>query len=425
MYQKRLIDKQLEDFKESRFAILVEGAKATGKTTTCKQLTQHHFHLDNPLELEAVEASNTRIIFKEAGSVLIDEWQIYPEVWNAVKRKVDEGTFKGTIFLTGSSPSLQPRIHSGSGRILRFKMRPLSIEERNIENPRVRVSELLQGIFEGDFFHPTEVTLEDYLDEIYKSGFPGIRQEKEQFRIKSLESYVDNIVHHDLGENAITIRKPAAMKSWLRTYSAAIGTTSSAKTIADAAFNDDDESLADSTLQNYREILKGIGITEELPAWLPLGQLFSNLGKVPKHFIVDPALSVYLLKISKKNLLLGRRLPKTIGKLNKTFLGQLFESLVYQSLATYSDINGASLSHLRLRAGEKEIDFIIQKEDLLIAVEVKSKALISDKDVGNLNWFESKVKEEYDVVKIVINVGSHAYRRKDGVIVCPLALLGC
>ena len=428
MYKKRLLDDKLTRFKESRFALLVEGAKATGKTTTCMQLTDYHFHLDNEQELERVTLTNNQILFEGDGSVLIDEWQFHPAVWNAVRRKVDDGNFAGTIFLTGSSPSLQPWVHSGSGRIIRFKMRPLSIEEREIEVPKLRISQMLKfDDFDknNEFFYPTEIGLEDYLDEIYKSGFPGIRQESEEVRMESLISYVDNIVHHDVIENGGTIRKPKAMKAWLRAYSAAIGTTASSKTIADAAFSDNEESLADSTLQSYRGLLKGISITEEVEAWLPLGQLFSNLGKVPKHFLVDPALCVSLLEVSKKNLLLGRRLPQTVGKLNKTFLGQLFEALVYQSLATYCEINSASISHLRLRGGEKEIDFIIQKEDVLIAVEIKSKLIINDKDVTSLNWFEKKIGDEYDVVKLVVTAGQHAYRRKDGVIVCPLALLGC
>ena len=426
MYQKRLIDSQLEDFKNSKFALLVEGAKATGKTTTCIQLTEQVFHLDKKTERIAVEATNHSILFDGEGSVLIDEWQFLPDVWNTVRRKVDEGNFSGTIFLTGSSPSLQPWVHSGSGRILRFKMRPLSIEERGIETPRVRISELLKIPNDDDFFAETKIGLENYLDEIYCSGFPGIRPlENKVLRERSLDSYIENIIHHDFGENAIVIRKPSAMKAWLRAYSGALATTTNAKTIADAAFSDNEESLANATLQSYRDLLKGIGITEEVEAWLPLGQLFANLGKTSKHFIVDPALAVRLLGISKRNLLLGRRLPQTIGKLGSTFLGQLFESLVYQSLATYADINNATISHLRLRDGKKEIDFIIQKEDLLIAIEVKTKAIVESKDVANLNWFEARIGDEYDVVKLIITTGTHSYRREDGVIVCPLALLGC
>lgn len=424
MYKKRLIDDLLLEYKKSKFAILVEGAKATGKTSTCEELTAESFYLDQPIQREVIE-NNPQMVFTSGKDILLDEWQRLPEIWEIVRRKIDEGSYQGSIFMTGSSPSLQPRIHSGSGRILRFKMRPLSIEERELDVVKIKLSDLLTDHIEEVFTYQTEVTLEHYLDEIFNSGFPGIRLEPERFRARSIESYIDNIIHHDLLEQEIKVRKPQSMKAWLTSYAAATATNTSGSTIADAAFSDGDGAVSTSTIQSYKEILQGIGVIEQVPTWLPLGSLFSNLGKTPKHFLVDPALAVSLLNVTKKNILQGRRLPKTVGKLNKSFLGQLFESLVYQSLATYTEICEAHLSHLRLRNGEKEIDFIVQKEDKLIAIEVKSKAKIEGKDVANLNWFEQKVKEEYDVIKVIINSGPYAYKRDDGVIVVPLALFGC
>jgi len=117
--------------------------------------------------------------------------------------------------MTGSSPSLQPRIHSGSGRILRFKMRPLSIEERELDEAKIRITDLLSGNIEEAFTYQTNITLDHYLDEIFNSGFPGIRLESERFRARSIESYIDNIIHHDLLEQEIKVRKPQAMKAWL------------------------------------------------------------------------------------------------------------------------------------------------------------------------------------------------------------------
>lgn len=422
------MDSVLEYFKKSRYALLVEGAKATGKTTTCMQLTEQHFHLDNQDDFERVE-TNHNVLFEGAGSVLIDEWQFNPHVWNTVRHKVDAGDFKGTIFLTGSSPSLQPWVHSGSGRILRFKMRPLSIEEREIETPGIRISQMLdfeQFKNEDEISFRTDINIENYIDEIFDSGFPGIRFKDDSTQRKhSIESYVDNIVHHDVFEQDTKLRKPKAMKAWLAAYAAATATNATSATIADAAAKDKEGALSPKTIQHYREILQGIGVIEEVEAWLPYGSPFKNLGMSSKHFLVDPALAVALLNVTKGAILKGRRLPESVGKINKTFLGQLFESLVYQSLAVYCEVNHAKLFHFRLRGGEKEIDFIIQKEDVLIAVEVKSKAIIKDDDVKTLNWFEKKIGDEYDVIKLVITVGANAYRRKDGVIVCPLALLGC
>ena len=424
MYKKRLIDDVLVEYKKSKFAILVEGAKATGKTSTCEELTEESYYLDEPIQREVI-GSNSQMVFADDKDILLDEWQRLPEIWEVVRRKIDEGTYKGAIFMTGSSPSLQPRIHSGSGRILRFKMRPLSIEERELDVVKIRLSQLLAGNIEESFTYQTDITLEHYLAEIFNSGFPGFRLEEEKFRSRSIQSYIDNIIHHDLLEQEIKVRKPHSMKAWLASYAAAMATNASNTTIAAAAFSDKDGTVSSNTIQAYKEILQGIGVIEQVPAWLPFESLFSNLGKTPKHFLVDPALAVSLLNVTKKNILQGRRLPKTVGKVNKTFLGQLFESLVYQSLATYADINEAHLSHLRLRGGEKEIDFIVQKEDTIIAIEVKSKAKIEGKDVANLLWFEQKVAEEYDVVKVIINIGPYAYKRPDGVIVIPLALFGC
>ena len=424
-YKKRLMDDLLDDYKESKFAILIEGAKATGKTSTCEQIVETSYYLDNPIQRDVIE-SNPEMIFMKDVDLLIDEWQRLPEIWGIVRRKVDKGVFSSTIFLTGSSPSLQPNIHSGSGRILRFKMRPLSIQERQIEESSVFLSQLLKEGLSENFTFETTLTLSDYLDEVFKSGFPGIRGEKERFRDRSIASYVDNIIHHDmLVEQDVKVRKPQALKSWMSAYAAAVATNATNATIAAAAFSDGNGTLSNNTIQFYKEILQGIGIIEQVPAWLPFGSLFSNLGKTPKHFLVDPALAVSMLKITKDNLLAGRNLPKSVGSLNKNLLGQLFESLVYQSLATYADICEADLSHLRLRGGEKEIDFIIQKNDTLIAVEVKSKAKIDHKDVANLNWFKEKVKNEYNVIKVIINAGPYAYRRSDGVFVIPLGLLGC
>jgi len=424
MYKKRLIDDLLLEYKKSKFAILVEGAKATGKTSTCEELTEESFYLDQPIQREVIE-SNPQMVFSSGKDILLDEWQRLPEIWEIVRRKIDEGDYEGSIFMTGSSPSLQPRIHSGSGRILRFKMRPLSIEERELDVAKVKLSDLLTGNVEDTFTYQTNIILDDYLDEIFNSGFPGIRLEPERFRARSIGSYIENIIHHDLLEQDIKVRKPQSMRAWLASYAAATATNASGATISEAAFSDSTGAVSINTMQSYKEILQGIGVIEQVPAWLPLGSLFSNLGKTPKHFLVDPAIAVSLLNVTKKNILQGRRLPKTVGKLNKSFLGQLFESLVYQSLATYADICEAHLSHLRLRGGEKEIDFIVQKEDTLIAIEVKSKAKIEGKDVANLHWFEQKVKEEYDVVKLVVHTGPYAYKRPDGVIVVPLALLGC
>ena len=162
------------------------------------------------------------------------------------------------------------------------------------------------GNIEETFTHQTDITLEHYLDEIFHSGFPGIRFESEKFRGRSIASYIDNIIYHDLLEQDIRVRKPGAMKAWLTAYAAATAINASHATIAEAAFSESVGAASANTIQSYKEILQGIGVIEQVPAWLPLGYFFSNLGKTPKHFLVDPALAVSLLGVTKKTFCKGK-----------------------------------------------------------------------------------------------------------------------
>ena len=269
----------------------------------------------------------------------------------------------------------------------------------------------------------TALTLSDYMDEIYKSGFPGIRVRSERAIKRSLTSYIDNIIERDFQENNIIVRKPKALMAWLKTYAAATATTTSFKTILEAALANENISPSTKTATSYRDLLQNIGIIEELQPWIKMGKIFSNIAKAPKHFLLDPALSVTLLNITRETLLAGQP-PKVIGTLNKSFLGQIFESFVYQSLAVYAEVNEAELSHFRTSDGTREIDFIIEKDDVIVLIEVKSKSAITTHDVRHLNWFEEKVKDEFKVQKIIVTTGSQAYTRQDGVHVVPVALLG-
>lgn len=421
MYKKRLIDSLLQEYLEDFPAVLIEGAKAVGKTSTCQKFSKIAYRLDSNEQLSVVQADSS-ILFNQEKPVLIDEWQRLPEIWDIVRREVDAELPVGSILLTGSSPSLYQGLHSGSGRIERLKMRPFSIVERDMVEPIVTIETLLTGA-ELTISGKTMLTLADYIDEIYKSGFPGIRDRSTRAIKRSLTSYIDNIIERDFQENNITVRKPRALMAWLKTYAAATATTTAFKTILEAALANENVSPSAKTATNYRDLLENIGIIEELQPWLKLGKIFPNIGKSPKHFLLDVALTVTILNVTKQTLLAGQP-QKTIGTLSKSFLGQIFESFVYQSLAVYTEVNEAELSHFRTNDGSREIDFIIEKDNVLILIEVKAKNDITAHDVRHLNWFERKVKDEFRVQKIVLTTGSQAYTRQDNVHVLPLGLLG-
>ena len=422
MYKKRLIENLLKEYQEDFPAILIEGAKAVGKTSTCLTVSNTDFRLDDSDVLEFLKASMESII-KRKPPVLIDEWQRLPEVWDYIRRIVDSNLASGSILLTGSSPNLYSNIHSGSGRIVRLKMRPFSIEEREMSQIKVRLSDFLLGEQPLLASEETNIDFDCYLEEIFKSGFPGIRNLSERAIERALLSYTENIVTHDIKENNIIIRKPQALSLWLKTYAAASATTTAFSTITQTAMSQDSKAPNEKTSSNYREILSAMGIIEELPSWLPLGKLFPALGKTPKHFIVDPSFIPSLLNFDKQIITDGKA-KSPIGKINKSIIRQLFETLIFQSLATYSEVNEATLSHLRLSNGSREIDFIVQKKNTLVAIEAKTSSSITDSDVRHLNWFEEVAKKEYSVSKIVLYMGKHAYIRKDGVFVIPAAMFG-
>ena len=165
MYEKRLIDSILKEYVDELPAILLEGAKAVGKTETCKQLASTEYSMDNAAQRELLQ-NNPDIILQNSKPVLIDEWQLAPSLWSDVRYAVDDGLPNGSVLFTGSSIRVNSRVHSGAGRIIRLKLRPYSIEERNLSDSYIRIADLFNFDSKATVNGETDKTLVDYLDEI-------------------------------------------------------------------------------------------------------------------------------------------------------------------------------------------------------------------------------------------------------------------
>ena len=422
MYEKRLIDSILKEYVDELPAILLEGAKAVGKTETCKQLASTEYRMDNAAQRELLQ-NNPEIILQNSKPVLIDEWQLAPSLWSYVRHAVDDGLPNGSVLFTGSSIRVNSRIHSGAGRIIRLKLRPYSIEERNLSDSYIRIEDLFNFDSKATVNGETDKTLVDYLDEIYRSGFPGIRNKPERIRKVLLKSYVTNIAEHEFEENGFKILNPHSLLAWMRIYAASIGTETKQSTLINAATASDAIPSA-PTVSKYREALEILDITDEVQPFLPMGKIYGNLAKGTKHFMLDPAIALSLLGVEKDELI-DYQVPKYVSKFHQTLTGQLIESFVYQSLVVYADVNDAQLSYYRNSRGTREIDFILQKGHRLILFEVKTNPDVKDSYVRHLNWFEDEIGDEFKVTKVLLNTGRYAYtRREDHVHVIPLALLG-
>ena len=422
MYEKRLIDSILKEYVDELPAILLEGAKAVGKTETCKQLASTEYRMDNAAQRELLQ-NNPEIILQNSKPVLIDEWQLAPSLWSYVRHAVDDGLPNGSVLFTGSSIRVNSRIHSGAGRIIRLKLRPYSIEERNLSDSYIRIEDLFNFDSKATVNGETDKTLVDYLDEIYRSGFPGIRNKSERIRKVLLKSYVTNIAEHEFEENGFKILNPHSLLAWMRIYAASIGTETKQSTLINAATASDAIPSA-PTVSKYREALEILDITDEVQPFLPMGKIYGNLAKGTKHFMLDPAIALSLLGVEKDELI-DYQVPKYVSKFHQTLTGQLIESFVYQSLVVYADVNDAQLSYYRNSRGTREIDFILQKGHRLILFEVKTNPDVKDSYVRHLNWFEDEIGDEFKVTKVLLNTGRYAYtRQEDHVHVIPLALLG-
>lgn len=422
-YHRRIIDDDLDDLFPHLAAIALEGAKGVGKTATATQRAQTVLNLSDVGARELVRADHDHVA-KVAPPVLIDEWQLEPSVWDRVKRAVDDDSRGGRFLLAGSA-EVTPgvRIHSGAGRIVSFKMRPLSIAERGICDGSVSLRALLEGrqqAVEGE----TDVDLEQYIDEILRSGFPGIRDLPERARKIQLDSYLTRMVERELPENGVAVRRPAALRAWLAAYGAATATDAAYSTILDAATAGESDKPARQTVGLYREHLARIFVLDPLPAWFPAFSPLKRLAQTPKHHLVDPALAARLAEVDRSGLLQGRGRQIAVRRETGTWLGALFESLAVQSVRVYADAAEAQTGHLRTRSNLHEVDVIVERADRgVVAIEVKLAATVSDSDVRHLNWLREQLGDRV-VERVVINTGRFAYRRPDGIAVVPLALLG-
>jgi predicted AAA+ superfamily ATPase len=419
-YQIREVDALIDAYLLEVSAIVLDGPKGVGKTETAIRRAKTTYRLDLPHDLQIVSAS-PEFSLSQPAPVLFDEWQRFPSIWDAVKIAAD-GTKLGPFILTGSAYSSEVVTHSGAGRFLEIRMRPMTLSERGVVEPKISISALMVG--QREFAQrKTTFQLSDYADEIIASGFPGIREKSARIRQDLLDSYLSNLVNKDLKEAGHNIRRPDALLAFLTAYAAATSTTASWETIRDAATPGSGQKPSRVMIAPYIETLKMLRILDPLPAWLPTTNHFHSLGQSPKHHLADPALAARLLGLTKSTILSTPSVNRSRFN-NGAIVGALFESLAILNIRVLAQVLGYRISHMRTTDSRHEIDIILESEDgKILAIEVKLSPTVSDPDVRHLHWLREKVGENL-VDLMILTTGTTAYRRKDGVAVVPLVLIG-
>ena len=420
-YIRRIIDDELDELLPGLPAVTIEGPKAVGKTETALQRAETVRRFDDPAQASVARAEPARVVSGNP-PVLLDEWQRVPEVWDAVRRAVDADPRPGRFLLTGSAAPESPETHSGAGRIVRLRLRPMSLAERGLGPPTVGLGDLLNGgagALEGE----TALGLEDYAEEIVASGFPAIRTMSGRARRAQLDSYITRVVDRDFEEMGQSVRKPGTLRRWMTAYAAASSTTATLESIRDSATPGEADKPARTTVVQYREVLHRLWLLDPVPAWVPTRNYFSRLAHPEKHQLADPALAARLLGVGVETLVEGGDGAATVSR-DGTLLGHLFEALVTLSVRVYAQAAEAEIKHLRTKGGRHEVDLIVERQDgRVLALEVKLSGTVSDDDVTHLRGLRDRMGRDL-VDAAVVTTGSVAFRRADGIGVIPAALLG-
>ena len=412
-YLRRTLDDELDLLMPHLSAIAIDGPKGVGKTDTAKRRADTTWFLDDP-DMRSIAEADFSLSSAPDGTLLIDEWQHLPQVWDSVRRQVDLGTAPGRFLLTGSATPVDAKgSHSGAGRIYSLRMRPMAVHERGVSDPTCSFARILGG--DNDVSGHSDFEVGDYAKLITGSGFPAIAAADPTVQTLMLDSYIERIIDRDIPDAGYEVRRPESLRSWLRAYAAATSTTTAYSRLLDATTGGQVEQPNQKTTLAYREHLAKIWLLDPVPGWVPEHNEFKRLQQGPKHHLADPALAARLLGIGASSLLSNRAAH---------MFGPLFESLTALTLRVLAQAARARVYHLRSNAGEREVDFIVEgPEREVVGVEVKLKPRVDDADVRHLLWLRERIPDRVTNL-MVVTTGKQAYVRPDGIIVMPLALLG-
>jgi len=414
-YIIRISDKLLINLLESTGAVLVEGAKWCGKTQSSLQIANSVVYLQDPDEgpgYMALADTKPSLLLEGEPPLLLDEWQMAPVTWDAVRFAVDKRGLMGQFILTGSAtPSDNETSHSGTGRIARMLMRPMSLFESNESNGNISLKDLFDG--KTDIAAKSTLTIEQLAQAICRGGWPAsVISGNQSPRIAM--NYVDALINLDVQRVDGIEKDPERVRLLLQSLARNISTLATAKTIMDD-MQVNEASITDKTLSSYLNALRRLYVVEDVPAWQPSLRSKTAIRTANKRQFVDPSIATAALRTNAKGILRDF----------ETF-GFLFESLCTRDLRIYSQVIDGGVFHYRDKS-ELEADIIIKLNDGRWApIEVKMGNKQIEEAAANLIKLSNKVDAEkmnQPSFLMVLTGGQVAYKRPDGVLVIPISCL--
>ena len=419
-YKKRIADRILKNKLEGKGAILIEGPKWCGKTTTAEQLASSVLYMDYP------QRKNQNIMMSEInpgrllqGSTprLIDEWQLAPKLWDAIRFEVDHRKELGQFILTGSAvpPDTQEITHSGTGRFSWFTMRPMSVYESGESTGEVSLRELFNSpeTIDGE----SDVDIEKLAFMVCRGGWPQSLELKYNVALQQAFDYYDAVVNWDINRADGVRKNKERVKRLMRSYARNQGSQVSISTIRQDIIVNDESDISEDTVSAYLNALRKIFVIEDMPAWNPNLRSKTAIRTSDTRYFIDPSIATASLGIGPQDL---------INDL-KTF-GLMFETLCVRDLRVYAEALDGNVYHYRDKEN-LECDAVVHLRNGtygLIEIKLGGNKLIEE-GAANLKTLNSKLDTEKmkspSFLMILVGTGDFAYRRDDGIYVVPVGCL--
>lgn len=419
-YKKRIADELLKRKLKGKGAVLIQGPKWCGKTTTAEQIASSILYMANPEEKEqnlTLADLNPSLLLKGDVPRLLDEWQMAPKLWDAVRFEIDHRGQEGQFILTGSSvpANMDDISHTGTGRFAWLTMRPMSLYESGESTGTVSLLELFNHIVQLNGVN--KLALDDIAYLCCRGGWPRSIFMDKDIALDQAYDYYDAIVNSDISRVDNVSRNPERAKNLMRSYARNIGSQASNETLRNDMINNDVFSLDTDTVYSYLNALKKIFVIEEAPAWNPNLRSKTAIRTSETRYFIDPSIAAASLGIGPNDL---------INDLN-TF-GLIFEALCIRDLRVYAESINGSVYHYK-DATDLECDAVIHLRNGsygLIEIKLGGDKLINE-GAENLK----KVRDKIDVKKmnnpsflmVLTATGQYAYEREDGIYVVPIGCL--
>jgi len=415
-YYPRFAEKQIEKKLRTSGAVLIEGPKFCGKTTTSMRYAKSSIRLitNQAIELARLE---TRNILQGDIPRVIDEWQTVPDIWNEVRGWVDEHPGFGQFILTGSStPADMERIlHSGAGRITKVKMKPMSLAESEDSHASVSLKELFGSSDVSVYDENPDFDLADMARLICRGGWPLSVTCDQDIAVDVTHNYYSGLFNFEYSENQkFRNKNPDLMRMILKSYARNISSEASVQTIRADVIGNNNRTLDTKTMDDYLEALRDLFLIEDIEAWNPNLRSKTAVRTTATRHFVDTSVAAAALSISPNDLMNDLQT-----------LGLFFEDLAVRDLKIYTGLLDGEVMHYRDARG-LECDAVLHLSDgrwALCEIKLGGEKLVEE-GAANLNKLSSIVDQKNMAFAMILTAVGPAYRRRDGIYVVPLNCLG-